>query len=347
MKYSALPLLTLLLFVVPVRAQAVWDFGSQRPETRDKQWRGSIGAILSLKGNVDETFRAFYAATGQDYKQALAESYDFDDFGVKCPYWTLGVHYDCEWEYFTYRWNLTLFKLSANATAKRDYFIGVGDEIGYKGNNYDHLMIPNGSDFSLDFLGLMTDFTFGFTPFTFFYGSDEDIRLTPSLDFGLVLFGGQYEIDNGEPRGTTVYQNPPVDFVIGGYSRSFVAAGAPKIGLGTTLIVGKEDDLQWMTHADLGYFAYSGSTKLFTRSADREKDLDIKFLSSSIDTGLLFPHEDGTAFSLGISIQFMNIDGEIKSKEKENERIIQARERFDKSAELTMVNFYVYAGYAF
>lgn len=347
MKYSALTLLSLFLSVTIVNAQAVWDYGSQRPETRDNQWRFSLGSILYLDGNVDETFRAFYAATGQDQKQALAESYDLKDFNIKCPYYTLGVHYNCEWEFFNYRWNLSLFKIASDAVAKRNYYIGVGDEISYHGKKYDHMVVPKGEDFSLEFIGMMTDFTFGFTPFTFFYGPEEDIRLTPSLDLGIVLLGGMYEIDAGSPRGTTVYQNPPVDFVIGGDSRSFIGAGAPKIGLGADLIVGPDKGTQWKSHADIGYFMYDGSTKLFTQSADREKDLELTFFSMSLETGFLFPFEDGTAFSVGVNLQLMNIDGEIRSKEKENDRIIKARERFDKSAEMTMVNAFIYLGYAF
>lgn len=347
MKNTAYTLLSLLLTCSAAYAQAVWDWGNSRSDNRDKQWRGSIGAILSLDGKVDETFRAFYAATGQDHKQSLAESYDFDDFNIKCPYTTFGLHYDRQWKFFDYRWNLSLFKMSTTATAKRDYYMGVGDEIGYKGKNYDHLMIPDGSEFSLDFLGFMTDFTFGFTPMTFYYGEAEDACFTPSLDLGLVFFGGMYEIDAGEARGTTVYQNPPVDFVIGGKSRSFIGAGAPKIGLGGTLIYGKEDESQWITQASIGYFAYEGSTKLFTKSTDREKELDIKFLTLSAETGYRMPFDDGTAITFGAGIQFMSIDGEIRSKEKEIEKIVQARERFDKSAEMTMLTVNFFVGYSF
>ena len=56
------------LFAPGVFAQAEWDWTSVTPENRNSQWRSYFGAITSIKGSVDETFRAFYAATGQNEK---------------------------------------------------------------------------------------------------------------------------------------------------------------------------------------------------------------------------------------------------------------------------------------
>lgn len=328
-------------------AQAQWDWCNATPENRDSEWRIYIGAISSLSGTVDETFRAFYAATGQDYKQALAESYDLKDFNIKAPYTLIGLHYDKDWKWWSFKWDMLFFEIDSDAVAKRDYYIGVGDDIGYGGRKYDHLMIPRGDSFSIDLVGAMSDFIFSFTPFTFFYGEDEAMRLTPSLDIGLTLIGGQYEIDDGNPRGTTVYQNPPVDFVIGGKSSSIVGGGAPKIGLGGTFTVGKDGNTQWITHADIGYFSYDGSTKPFTSSGHREKDLDISILSLNAETGFSLPISDGMAFTGGIRLQLLDISGEIKSKHKDAAKIIASRERFDKKIDLTMTMAMLYIGLAY
>lgn len=329
------------------RAQAVWDWRNATPENRDSEWRFYYGAIMSLSGSVDETFRAFYAATGQDYKQALAESYDLKDFNVKAPYTTMGFHYDKDWKWWSFKWDMLFFEIDADAVAKRDYYIGVGKEIGYGGHHYDHLMIPRGDDFSFDLFGVMSDFIFSFTPFTFFYGEDESRRLTPSLDIGLTLIGGRYEIDDGRPRGSTVYQNPPVDFVIGGKSSSIVGGGAPKVGLGATFTSGLDGHPQWITHADLGYFAYDGSTKPFTSSGHREKELDISILSLNGETGFSLPLSDDMALTAGIRLQLLDISGEIKSKQKEAAKVIAARERFDKKIDLTMTVAMLYVGLAY
>lgn len=328
-------------------AQAEWDWRNATPESRDSQWRLYYGSIFSLSGNVDETFRAYYAATGQDSKQALAESYDLKEFNVKAPYDTIGFHYDKAGKWWSFKWDMLFFEIDSDAVAKRNYYIGVGDDINYGGHKYDHMMIAKGDEFSIDIVGAMTDFIFSFTPFTFFYGGNDSMRLTPSIDIGLTLVGGKYEIDDGDARGTTVYQNPPIDFVIGGKSSTLVGAGAPKVGLGGTFTVGQDGHTQWITHADVGYFAYDGSTKPFTSSGHREKNLDLSVLSVNAETGFSFSLSDGVALTTGIRLQFLDISGEIKSKHKDAEKIIAARERFDKKADLTMTMAMLYVGLAY
>lgn len=326
---------------------AEWDWCGATPENRDSQWRLQLGMIASISGSVDETFRAFYAATGQDYKQALAESYDLKDFNVKAPYYTLGFHYERDWKWWAFKWDMMFFDIEADAVARRDYYIGVGKDISYHGRHYDHLMIPRGDNFSADVAGCMSDLLFSFTPVTFFYGGDDSMRLTPSVDIGLVLFGAQYKIDDGAPRGSTVYQNPPVDFVIGGKSSSIIGGGAPKIGLGGTFTSGRDGERQWITHADIGYFSYSGSTKPFTSSSHRAKDLDLSMFSINAETGFSFPLSNGMALTTGLRLQFLDISGEIKSKAKETSRVIADRERFDKSVDFTMVTTIFYVGLAY
>ena len=326
-------------------AEVEWDWGSAPSEVRDHSWRINAGSILSIDGTVDETFRSYYKATGQNDKQSLAESYSLDDFDVKGPYGMLGFQYDRQWNFFAFKWEMMFFKMSSDAVASRNYYVGVGDDVSYGGRDYDHMVIPEGSDFSIDIFGAMTDFMFSFTPFTFHYG--DYVSLTPSIDAGLMLLGGRYEIDAGAPRGTTVYQNPPVDFVIGGDSASIVGAGAPEIGLGATLRVGSEDMVQWVTHASIGYFSYSGSTKPFTSASHREKDLDVKYLSLMVETGWRFPLRSGCAISLGGQLRMITLDGSIKSKYTDDEDVIRARERFDKDIDLDMVTALVFLGFEY
>ena len=332
------------LCVAGAFAQAEWDWTSETPENRDSQWRFYFGAITSLKGSVDETFRAFYAATGQDYKQALAESYNLSDFNVDGPFQTIGFHYDHTWKFWSFKTDMLFFDISTDAKAKRDYYIGVGKDISYGGRGYDHLMIPKGDEFSIELLGTMTDLMFTYSPITFFYGDNDDLRLTPGIDLGLVIFGGQFDIDDGDPRGTTVYQNPPVDFVIGGHSKSFLGGGAPKIGAGAKFVKGLDGDPQWVSRVDLGYFTYNGGTKLFTSNGHREKELDVSMYSLNAETGFVLPIGDSISLTGGLRLQFLTLSGEIKSKEKDTAKIIAARERFDKSVDFTITTAMVYVG---
>ena len=206
------------------------------------------------------------------------------------------------------------------------------------------MKIPRGSAFSLDFSGGLLSLLGAWTPFTLYFS--DDLRITPELDFGLALVGGDYEIDAGRARGSAVYQNPPVDFVVGGKSSSLVGAGAPMVGVGGELRVGPDDWVQWVTHASLGYFAYDGDTKLFTGSS-RAKDLDIDYLSLSLDTALVLPMTDETCLTVGARAQYMRLEGSIKSKRKDAATIVAMRERFDKDIDFKVLSALLYVGVTF
>ena len=199
--------------------------------------------------------------------------------------------------------------------------------------------------FSLSLDGTIMDFVFDFTPFTFFFG--DDVRLSPSIDLGLALAGGRYEIDAGSPTGTTVYQNPPVDFVVGGTSSSIVGAPAPVIGGGLTLRVGEPelDDIVWTSRLNVDGFSYSGSTSVFSSSRSKHADLD--FLVVSAETSWLFPLESGNQFTVGARLRYYSLEGEIKSKKKDVASVIAARERFDKSIDFDILLGEIFIGLAF
>ena len=339
----------LLPFLLAATSASAFDvqleWGHPLPEDRNAKWSLSYGSLLDISGHVDETFRAYYKASGQNWKQSLAESYSLSDFGVDAPYSTMGLSYEKQWTFWNFRWDLVRLSLDASATAKRNYYLGVGDDIHYGGRSYDHLKIPKGSRFSLDFDGFLTSGAFALTPFTFWLG--EELSFTPELDAGLVLVLGKYKIDAGKARGTAVYQNPPVDFVVGGSSDSFIGAGAPMIGFGGELRLGAEDWIQWIFRANLGYFSYSGSTKPFTSSGHRAKDLDLDYFSLTFDAAVDLPMTETTCLELGARLQYMDIAAEIKSKEKDDAAIVAARERFDKKADFDAVSLLFYAGVTF
>ena len=342
---NRLPTLVPLLFSAATASADFLEWGHPVHEDRNAKWTVSYGTLSGISGHITETFRAYYKATGQDAKQALAESYSFSDFGVDGSYPTLGLHYERQWDFFSLRWDILYLSMDADARAKRDYYLGLGDEISYGGHHYDHLKIPKGSDFSIAFDGVWTTLGAAFAPFTFDVA--DAVRLTPELDAGLVVIGGQYEVDAGRPRGTAVYQNPPVDFVVGGSSSSFIGAGAPMVGAGVEVRVGPEDWVQWVTRANLGLFSYSGSTKPFSSSSHREKDLDLDYFSLSLDTSVILPMNDASCLTLGLRLEYMDLDAEIKSKDRDAASIIAARERFDKSADFSAFSARVYAGFTF
>lgn len=342
-KFSAIPLLALA--VLPAAARAGVEWGVSVPEDRNSLWTVSCGAVASLSGSVDETFRAFYHATGQDSKQALAESWNLDDFGFDAPWTAFGVHFAHSWRFAALRLDFSFFELDASATAKRDYYIGLEDDISYGGRDYGHLKIPAGSEFSSEFSGGMGSAVFALTPLSLVL--DENVTLVPEFDLGILGVAGDWKIDAGEARGTATYQNPPVEFVVGGSSSAFIGAGAPFFGGGLELRVGPEDWVQWVTRGNGGVFSYSGSTKAFTSSSHRAKDLDMDLVSVSLDTSVVLPMDERTCFVVGACVQWLSFEGSIKSKPKSREAVVAARERFDKDVDIDMLVARLYAGITF
>lgn len=313
------------------------------PENRrGSQLRAEGGALLDVSGTVNETFRAYYAATGRDQDQAKRESYDLDDFGIDRPYASFGLQYGHQGEVFGVRLELLYMGISADATAKRDYYVGLMDDVKYRGVNYEHMKIPKGCDFSTDFTGGMGDVMLTFSPFTL---EGDAVQFTPGVELGLVGIAGNYELDAGPATGTAVYQNPPVHFVVGGKSSSTVGIAAPMIGANATLTLGRLEGTRWETRGNFDVFAYDGSSKPF--SSAREKDLDITFMSAGLESSLLFPLSDGTELEIGAAVRMMNLDGSIKAKEKKKEKIIQAHERFDKDIDFDLMTGLLFIGFRF
>ncbi len=315
------------------------------PRRLSNRFRVSAGAILDIKGSVDETFRRYYEAVGHHHRQAHAESYDLDDFGVDAPYSAYGIEYEHQWRYVTFRWDMSLFQLSADAVANRDYYIGLTDDINYGGIDYDHLKISSGLDFSLDFTGGLADLLFSITPFHFQLG--DYVQIVPSLDLGVAAIAGEYEIDAGLSTGTTVYQDPPVPYVVGGNCSGFVGVGAPMAGLGLELTIGPDDGVRWVSRANFDMFVYQGDSGLFTSADHREKELDITFFSVIAETGFLVPVSNGTDFTLGARFQLLSLEGDIDSKETDPAVLLQTKEMYDKSVDFSMAAAAIYIGLAF
>lgn len=332
------------MMVAGVATVARGEFVGGVPEHRQRsELRAEAGAVLDISGTVKETFRSYYAATGRHRDQATAESYDLDDFGVDAPYPGFGIHYDNQGKWLAFRLDFTYLNLSADAKAGRDYYIGLVDEVKYGGREYDNMKIPKGTDFTMDFSGGILDLVLSLTPFTL--GAEGVFELTPILDIGVAGVAGQFDLDAGRARGTTVYQDPPVDFVVGGDSSGLVGIAAPMVGAGLELCIGNPEGVRWTTRGTVDVFAYDGSSKPF--SSAREKDIDISFLMVGAETGLEIPLSATTDLTLGVRYQMMHLDGDIKSHEHETARIIAAHERFDKEVDFDVSMVLAFVGFRF
>jgi hypothetical protein len=311
----------------------------------DAHIRLMIGAVSDIQGLVEETTRTFYDVSGQPEKQELAERYDLQDFGMDDTYPVLGVGMEWIWRYITLQWDLLFMNPDTDTVAQRNYYIGVGEDIQFEGQGYDNLLIPEGTPFSMELLGAVTELRMLYTPVTF--QPAEGVLFTPFLGLGLFLFGGYYEIDAGQPQGVTQYLNPPEDFVIGGASEGYVGIGLPEYGGGAEVRFGRPGRPNVVLQGQYLLCDISGSTKYLTSSSHREKDAEIDHTSIWARGLLEFPMQSGRRFFVGVQYQQIESNALISSTGETEEEILEKRERFDKRVAFEMTALTALVGITF
>ena len=315
------------LAVLPVSAQAGVEWGGTISTGRTQNLRFTLGAVMDFEGMVSETTRKLYDVTGAVASQGDAESYSLNDFNLDGPYGAVGLSLDMAWSFFRFQLDTMFLNPSTRATARRDYYIGVGDDIAYGGGSYDHLQIPAGQTFEAELLGNMTELTLRFVPVGFRAG--EFVSIDPSLDFGVLLFGGSYDIDAGDSTGVVQYQNPPENFVVGGSSGGYMFMGAPQWGPGVDIRLGRSGGLQVDLQAHYLFATYDGSTAWLTTADHRDKDLEFDHRNLRFRGQVEIPLKR-IALSLGVQAQFIETDGLVSSSATDPDEILALRERFDK-----------------
>lgn len=320
----------LALFVLAAGSAAARggvEWGGSCPPGQRQQLRLHVGAATRFEGMIAETTRKFYDATGQTWKQDDAETYGTSDFDLDGPYGLFGLAGEAQGQFFGFRLETSFFQASTRTTARRDYYLGIGDDIEYGGRRYDHLMIPAGTPFEAELTGNMTELVLRLIPFGFAVG--ESWSIDPSLEAGVLFFGGKYEIDAGPSTGTTQYQNPPEDFVVGGRATGYAGLVAPQWGPGLDVRFDGFAGARFLLQGHVLFFDYDGSTSFFTSADHREKNLDFSHRNYRLRGQIEWPSKRA-ALSLGVQLQWIEAEGTVESQATDAEEIIERRERFDK-----------------
>jgi hypothetical protein len=340
-KWLWLPLM--LLFPLLAGAESV-EWGGILPEGRTQNLRLQVGAVLEFEGVVTETTRSVYELTGEADSRALAESYGTSDFDMEGPFGAIGLSLDMAWRFFRLQVDSTFLAPSVSTTAKRDYYLSVGDDITFNGVGYDRLMIPEGTPFSADLFGNITELVFSFVPLGFRIG--ESVVVNPMLSAGVLLFGGRYDIEAGESTEVITYLNPPEQFVMGGSASGFVGMGAPQWGPGVEVRIGPPGGVNVDLQAHYLMMTYNGSTAFLTTADHRDKDLDFDHTNLRLQGQVEFPTRRG-AWNLGVMVQFIDSDGLISSSATDPDEIRAKRERFDKEFIFKVQSVYATVGLSF
>jgi len=315
-------------------AENVVRAGRDLPVERNVNWRVSVGHISEMQGLVEETTRSYYDVTGQQLKLGLAENYDLNDFGMDGGYGTIGLSYEKAGKFLSFQFDVSVMNPEIDTVARRNYYIGVGEDVEFQGRGYDNMLIPEGTPFSMELIGGFMEMRGLITPFTF--KPSEMLRITPWLDLGLFVFAGQYEVDAGEPTGTTQYLIPPEEFVIGGSSEGTVGLGLPEVGFGGEIRIGDESGANLVLSGHYVVCEYDGSSKYLTTSSHREKDIEIDHVNYRLRCTYEVPMENSRCFTLGVQYQVIDTEAMIQSTAATAAEIIARRERFDKSVQFEL-----------
>ncbi len=332
------------LALISTSARAGVEWGGCLVPGHDQNLRFTAGAVMNFEGMITETTRKLYDVTGHTWKQDGALSFSSSDFNLDGPYGTMGLSLDMAWPFVRFQLDSTFMSPSTTATARRDYYIAVGEDIEYNGQSYDHLMIPQGTSFSADLTGNLTELNFLLVPVGFKAG--DVLRINPSFDLGLLMFGGQYEIDAGATTGTKTYQNPPEDFAIGGSSSGFSILGAPQWGPGVDVRLGKPDGVQVDLQVHYLFASYDGSTAWLTTADHREKHLDFDHENLRLRGQVEIPLQR-LALTFGVQAQWIQTDGTASSTATDPDVILERQERFDKEFSFQMDSVMATVGIAF
>ena len=318
----------LLLFLLAPMAWGGMEWGGALETNRTRNIRFTYGALLDFEGLVTETTRKLYDVTGSTWKQSTAETFSVDDFELEGPYPSFGFACDLAWRYFRLQFDTSFIQPDTTTTARRDYYLHVGDEIDYNGRSYDQMKIPAGAPFSADLLGNTTELTLEFVPVGFRAG--DWLGVNPAFDLGLLVFAGSYDLDAGAPTGVVQYQNPPEDFVVGGRSGGLVALGAPQWGPGVEVRFGRTGGLQLDLQVHYLFSQYDGSTSFLTTADHRDKNLEFDHRNLRFRGQVEIPLNRKLALTVGLQAQWIDTGGLISSTATDPAEILAKQERFDK-----------------
>lgn len=319
--------------------------GRDTPKARDFHFRFTVGSVIDMEGEVQETNRRYYDVTGQAEKQNLREDYSFEDFGMDGGYASYGFSLENAGRLWTLQWDMTAMNPSTDSVAIRNYYIFVSD-IEYGGQSYEYMQIPEGTAFSVDMFALIGDVRGLCTPLTF--KPSSSFRLMPFFDIGLFLFYASYDIDAGPAQGVIQYLDPPEDFVVGGQGSGSLAAAVPELGAGLELRIGSDTGPNFVFQANYAWLNYSGSTEWLLSSSHRAKDLELDHTNTKVKMAFELPTAKGRAISLGVQYHVIESDASVTVREDlTDEEIAERHERFDKDAYIKITSLMATLGFTF
>jgi len=335
-KYAALGVVLALFAICVSPADGAVVGGRMLSPERNFTFGLSFGRISSLDGSVEETKRAYTDADAptDDYDHYL-ENYTLSDLGFKDSYGKLGLFMEKRWKYITFQLDAAYIHPTSEATARRDYYIGV-EEIEYEGKNYEYMKISEGTRFEGDVQGMEATLGILITPFSV---TGDSVSMTPWIHLGLMGMFGNYEIDAGPATDLVKYEHHEHDYVVGGKGSGTAGLAVPEIGLGGELRLKlgsvRNGSVHLVLHGEYNIFSWSGGTDTFGVSARNEKEIDISYSRYKCGVSLEIPFSAKANLVMAIVYQAMDADATLEAKDRTKEEQLELVEKYDKKVDFS------------
>lgn len=314
--------------------------------------RAAYGQIDDLEGSVRETKRASDEAPGEsgsDYLNKL-ENYSLEELGIESSAESYGLQLEKQWRFFTLQIDFSSFEGDANTTAAKEPFaIGV-DNVDFRGNSYDYMLIPQGSSFSTEYENMVLAGKGLITPLHIAF-AEGGAAFSPWMHLGFLAARSEFSIDAGPTRGLTQYESGPYSYVVGGQGDGSEEIIVPEIGFGGELrmIVGHNNDLpiELVFQGDFALLDFAGSTGDFGVDARNAKDVDMDYTSIEFRGLFEFPVNEGLDFVAGVTYRVLDAVAEVESQHKSSAAQNSREEKYDKEIEFQMSSLYGVVGVKF
>ncbi|MCK5529218.1 MAG: hypothetical protein KAI74_06010 [Kiritimatiellae bacterium] len=265
--------------------------GRSIPDGRDAGIILRIGQVASIEASIKDQNQS---------SGLLRQDYSLKDLGVEGGYVTYGLSADKAWKFFGLQLDLLYFGLSEDITAQQNYHISV-DSIGLSGADYLHVVAN--SELQVDLTGGIAELHGLFTPISF--QISESITISPWVSMGVMVMGGDYDLNNGEVTAVVSYGAFSESYSVGGSASGTVGLIVPDVGVGGEIRVGAVDDFNFVLNAHYSILPMSEYFAEVLSTQSGATDVTLDYTNIKINGSLEMPLDNGKAWVLGVQYELL------------------------------------------
>lgn len=267
--------------------------------------RGRNAGITIKMGQVTDL-----EASVKDQSQSsgfLRQDFSLKDLGVEAGYITYGLSADKAWKFFGVQLDLLYLGISEDITAQQSYSVNV-ESLWYSGADY--LRVEANTDIQAEFTGGIAELHGLITPISLKFS--ENVSFSPWVSFGLVVVGGNYDIDNGKTTAVVRYGDLSESFSVGGSASGAAGFVVPDIGFGGELRIGSAEALSFVLNASYSILPMGETLGGMLSEQDSATDVTLDYTNIKINGSLEIPRgKKGKAWVIGVQYESLDASADM------------------------------------